>query len=124
MLTGDTVNNNYFKHKSNLIKCRFLMREENWSTWGKTSQSRVENQQTQPTYDTKSGNRTWATLVGGECSHRYVTTALPARCLSDYHCKMSDKKICSHSLLFLTTVHDCCYWSMNLVWFVEWDNLH
>ena len=26
-------------------------------------------QQTQPTYDVESGNRTWATLVGGECSH-------------------------------------------------------
>ena len=29
-----------------------------------------ENQkQTQQTYDADSGNRTWATLVGGECSH-------------------------------------------------------
>ena len=27
--------------------------------------SRVENQQTQPTYDAESGNRTPATLVGG-----------------------------------------------------------
>ena len=33
---------------------------------GKTSQSREKNQQTQPTYDTESGNRTQATLVGGE----------------------------------------------------------
>ena len=37
----------------------------------KTSQSRAEQrkQQTQPTYDIESWNRTWATLVGGECSH-------------------------------------------------------
>ena len=28
----------------------------------------VENQQTQPSYDAESGNRTRATLVGGECS--------------------------------------------------------
>ena len=41
---------------------------ENRRTRRKTSQSRVENQQTQPTYDAKSGNRTRATLVGGECS--------------------------------------------------------
>ena len=35
----------------------------------KTSRSKDENQQqTQPTYDAESGNRTRATLVGGECS--------------------------------------------------------
>ena len=34
----------------------------------KPSRSRLENQQTQPTYDAESGNRTRATLVGGECS--------------------------------------------------------
>ena len=28
------------------------------------------------TYDTEVENRTRATLVGGECSHHYVTTAL------------------------------------------------
>ena len=30
---------------------------------------RAENQQAQLTYDAESGNRTRATLVGGECSH-------------------------------------------------------
>ena len=35
----------------------------------KTTRSRVENQQTQPTYDAESGNRTRATLVEGEYSH-------------------------------------------------------
>ena len=36
----------------------------------KNPRSRDENQQqTQPTYDAESGNRTRATLVGGECSH-------------------------------------------------------
>ena len=34
----------------------------------KTSRCREENQQTQPTYDARSGNRTRTTLV--ECSHR------------------------------------------------------
>ena len=38
---------------------------------GGTSQSIEESQQTQPTYDAESGNRTQATPVGGECS-RYV----------------------------------------------------
>ena len=56
-------------HKSNQIKCWFLMKGENRSTRGKTSQSRVENQQTQTTYDTGCGNRTRATLVEGKCSH-------------------------------------------------------
>ena len=44
------------------------MRGENRSTRRKTSRSRVENQQTQPTYDADSRNRTRATLVGGERS--------------------------------------------------------
>ena len=49
-----------------ILKCCFLRRGENQSTWRKTSQRKDENQQqTQPTYDAKSGNRTWATLVGG-----------------------------------------------------------
>ena len=43
-------------NKSNEAKCWFLMRGENRSTRGKTPQSRVENQQTQPTYDAKCGN--------------------------------------------------------------------
>ena len=41
----------------------------------KTSPCRVENQQTQPTFDPGSWNRTRATLVGGECSHH---CAIPA----------------------------------------------
>ena len=42
----------------NKIKCWFLRRGENQSTQRKTSRSRVENQQTQPTYDAECGNRT------------------------------------------------------------------
>ena len=41
----------------------------------KTSRCRVENQQTQPTYDAESRNWTWATLVGGEWSHHCVIPA-------------------------------------------------
>ena len=48
----------------------------NRSTWGKTSQKREENQQTHPTYDVESGNRTRAILVRGKCSHHNATTAL------------------------------------------------
>ena len=43
---------------SNQIKCWFFIRGENWSTQGKTSHGRVENQQTQSTYDTQCRNRT------------------------------------------------------------------
>ena len=42
--------------KSNQIKCWFLGRGDNESTRRKTSWSRVENQQTQPTYDAGFGN--------------------------------------------------------------------
>ena len=69
---GDKKSN---QHRSNQIKCWFLVRGENWSSWGKTSQSRVENQQTQPTYEVRSENQTRATLVEGECSHYCANTA-------------------------------------------------
>ena len=64
------------KLKLTQIKCRFLRRGENRSTRGKTSQSREENQQTQPTYNAESRNGTRAILVGGECSNHFATTAL------------------------------------------------
>ena len=56
-------------YKSDQIKCWSLVRGENRSTRGKTSHSKVENQQTQSTYDAECGNRTRATLVEGKCSH-------------------------------------------------------
>ena len=62
-------------NKSNQIKCRFLRRGENRSSRRKTSRSRVENQQTQPTYDAGSGNRTRDTLVEGERSHHHTNPA-------------------------------------------------
>ena len=44
----------------------------------KNPQSKDENQQqTQPTYDTETGNRTRATLVGGECSLTTAPSLLP-----------------------------------------------
>ena len=47
-------------------KCWFLRRGENRSTRRKTSRSKDENQQqTQPTYDAESWNRTRVTLLGG-----------------------------------------------------------
>ena len=64
-----------YQRKSNQIKCWFLVRGENRSTRWKTSRSRVENQQTQPTYDVRSRNRTRATLVEGQCSHHCANTA-------------------------------------------------
>ena len=39
------------------------------------SEQGENQQQTQPTYDAETENRTRATLVGGECSHHYTTTA-------------------------------------------------
>ena len=47
-------------------KCWFLRRGENRSTRRKTSRNKDENQQqTQPSNDAETGNRTQATLVGG-----------------------------------------------------------
>ena len=75
-------------NKSNQIKCWFLRRGENQRSRRKTSRSRVENQQTQPTYDAGSGNRTRDTLVEGERSHHYTNPApLPSR---DYTFKYSN----------------------------------
>ena len=46
-----------------------------------------KQQQTQPTYDAETGNRTRATLVGGECSHH---CAIPAPTENIYR-KVRDK---------------------------------
>ena len=47
-----------------------------WKCWNLEMSGRVENQQqTQPTYDVESGNRTRATLVGGECFHHGANPA-------------------------------------------------
>ena len=44
--------------------------------YSENPRSMDENQQqTQPTYDAETGNRTRATLVGGECSHHCVIPA-------------------------------------------------
>ena len=66
---------------SNQIKCWFLQRGGKRSTWRKTSPSRVENQQTQPTYDAESRNRTRDTLVEGERSHHCAKPAPQVRVL-------------------------------------------
>ena len=50
-------------------------RGENRSTRRKTSRNRVENQQTQSTYDAETGNRTRDTLVEGERSHHCANPA-------------------------------------------------
>ena len=70
--------NVYVRSRSNRNwKCWFFKREENWSTWRKTSRSKGENQQKQiiPTYGADAGVRTRATLVEGECSHHWATLA-------------------------------------------------
>ena len=74
-LIGDT-----FQARIGIWKCWFLRRGENQSTRRKTSRSREENQQqTQPTNDAGSGNRTRVTLVGGERSHHCAIPAPPKK---------------------------------------------
>ena len=72
------INSNvlYKKVEQEFGKCWFLWREENRTTRRKTLGGKYENQQqTQPTYDTGTGNRIQATLVEGKCSHH---CAIPA----------------------------------------------
>ena len=61
----------------------FLWREENRNKPKypeKYPRSKDKNQQqTQPTYDTGTGNQTRATLVEGECSHHCAIPAPPTR---------------------------------------------
>ena len=52
-----------------------MVRKENWSNQKKTSQSRIqEHQQTQTTYENRSGNQTWDSLMEGITA---LTTATP-----------------------------------------------
>jgi len=73
---------NTFQARIRIWKYWFLRRGENQRSRGKTSRSREENQeQTQPTYDAGSGNRTRGTLVGGEraCALTAAPSLLPAK---------------------------------------------
>ena len=65
----------------------------------KTSRCRVENQQTQPTFDAGPGNRTRPTLVRGECSHH---CAIPASFLDAAPSEkiMTARDLLNNSILF------------------------
>ena len=52
-----------------------VFEERGKSSWEKTTRSRVENQQTQPTFDAGSRNLTRDTLVEGERSHHCANPA-------------------------------------------------
>ena len=65
-----------------------------------SSRSKNEKQQqTQPTYDTESGNRSRATLVGDECSHH---CAIPAPSVIAYGEVFTYRKDIHLPLVFLT----------------------
>ena len=64
----------------------------------KTSRCREEDQQTQPTFDAGSGNRTQATLVGGECS--YCLT-IPAPPRGEFHYVLRSSARLVYSLILL-----------------------
>ena len=58
----------------------FLRRRENWSTQGKTSRNKGENQQQiQPTYGVMAGTWTWAAMLGGECPQHCANLAPPEK---------------------------------------------
>ena len=79
---AQSTNWGHFPDQIGIKKCWFLRGGENRSTRRKTSRSKDENQQqTQPTYDAETGNRTRTTLVGGECSH---------------HCAIPDSSVMSY----------------------------
>ena len=92
--------------QTGIKKCWFTRRGETWSTQGKTSRTRVENhQQTQPTCEAGSGNQTWDTLVGGECSHHYGNPAPLSWCgkLSNYGKQPLDSLSCKRNTPLLLT---------------------
>ena len=58
----------------------------------KNPRSRDENQQqTQPAYDTETGNRTRSTLVGGECSHHCAIPAPIALILKENSFQLNER---------------------------------
>ena len=60
------INANALSNQIGIWKCWFLRRGGNRSTRRKNARSKGENlQQTKPTYDAESGNRTRVTLVEG-----------------------------------------------------------
>ena len=81
------------------------------STRRKTSRSREENQQqTQPTYDVESGNRTRATLVEGKRSHH---CAIPAPFPLKLEVKPSpDRKVIRLVTLDTLLYHFCFEYKM------------
>ena len=74
VFSADGTNWERFPDRIGIQKCWFLRRGEKRSTRRKTFRSKDENeQQTQPTYDAETGNRTQPTLVGGEsCHHCFI----------------------------------------------------
>ena len=113
-LIGDT-----FQARTGIWKCWFLRRGENRSTRGKTSWSREENQQqTRPTYDAASGNRTRDTLVGGErCHHSPLYShhcAIPAPILEEFSFSLwknlsNNKKYLHVQVLSFITMYRMCH---------------
>ena len=70
-----------------LLKSQSYPYEGGWGKWSsgrKTSQSREDNQQAQPTYmyDIESRNQTSATMVEGECSVTILLTEFEVRTVS------------------------------------------
>ena len=66
--------------------------------WGRNE----NQQQTQPTYDAETGNRTRTTLVGGECSHHCtipVPSVQPKFCLRFHFYCLNLKNFCSVGLI-------------------------
>ena len=91
-----------------ILKCWFLRRGENRSTWRKTSRSKEDNQQqTQPTYDAGSRNQTQDTLVGGEHSHHCAIRA-PLTIVIDFfssHVQVIYLMLSVKLLFFVSSIH-------------------
>ena len=72
-----------YNSKSTQLKSnRVLVFRERGNQSTPRKSSRVENQQTQHTYDTESGNQTQDTLVEGERSHHCANPAPLKQCIT------------------------------------------
>ena len=97
MYLTQSTNWRHFPDRIGIKKRWFLKRGENQSTRKKPLNKDEDQQQTQHTYETESGDRIRATLVGGECSHH---CAIPAPPYYEFSIKTSIK---IHDIMIFNT---------------------
>ena len=118
VLNNHTVCLSFMKNSlGKLVCCMFLhvslcACKRNWARKyrRKTSRSRLENYQTQSSYNAGSGNRTRVTWVGGECSYHW---AIPAALLLP-SCSPDPPRWVPRFLFSICIASPCSTWRLHL----------